>query len=635
MSRLYLVLIALCITIISAESTAGDLFHFTQVELTSQDGNGYSAPPYSLNESEIRGEWQSIALPHVVLPQRIDSVTQSDTVGMPTRLSWYRLQVPKISHPSSPSYLYIPRWKADGQLAVYGDGRLLYQSHASMVWNSWNIPLWIPLNGTADTPLPSVIVLRMESPRFFGSGLSSIWVGDEASIGWRYHVRNVLQVQIPLMGSAAFLAVGVFSLFVWSRQKSEVLYLLFFLISVAAFFRCMQYYLGTEYLPISDAWFGWLSVNSLLWIVASVYFFVNQLHQRPIAWLNRVVLAVTLAVSFISVPVYSSAPDMYVLSPFIYVMVILLGGVLAFIGLKKSIVAKSNEASLFAAWALIFMVFGIYDLFMQNNYVSIEGAYLGPYSIVLIFLIFSYILFLRYVGAAKEVVHLNSTLELRLQAREAELAESHRQLRMIEHEQTLSEERRRLVQDMHDGMGSSLVSALRVIEGGQLDTHDVSLVLKDCLDDLKLTIDSMEPLETDLLLLLATLRFRLGNRLENSGVAMRWEVTPVPLLDWLDPRNALHILRILQEAFSNIIKHTNANEIRVTTFVDGGDAVVTISDNGFGYSVEKALKSGGKGLSNQLRRAQAIGAEVSWVSNEKGSTTILRLPIKQSISSTS
>jgi signal transduction histidine kinase len=129
----------------------------------------------------------------------------------------------------------------------------------------------------------------------------------------------------------------------------------------------------------------------------------------------------------------------------------------------------------------------------------------------------------------------------------------------------LSQERQRLMQDMHDGLGSSLVSALRVVEDGRLQDMQVAEVLKSCIDDLKLAIDSMEPVEADLLLLLATLRFRLGSRLESTGIILRWEISDVPALDWLDPRNALHILRILQEAFANILKHAQASEIRVTT----------------------------------------------------------------------
>ena len=49
-------------------------------------------------------------------------------------------------------------------------------------------------------------------------------------------------------------------------------------------------------------------------------------------------------------------------------------------------------------------------------------------------------------------------------------------------------------------------------------------VLKGCIDDLKLVIDSLEPVDDNLLLLLAKLRFRLGPRLESTGIKLLWQV---------------------------------------------------------------------------------------------------------------
>ena len=124
---------------------------------------------------------------------------------------------------------------------------------------------------------------------------------------------------------------------------------------------------------------------------------------------------------------------------------------------------------------------------------------------------------------------------------------------------------------MHDGLGSSLLGALRMVERGRLDEAELTQILQGCIDDLKLTIDSMEPVETDLLLLLGTLRFRLQPRLESTGIKLHWDVHDVPPLVWLDQRHALHILRVLQEAFTNIIKHADATEATVSTSVVGGD----------------------------------------------------------------
>ena len=151
-------------------------------------------------------------------------------------------------------------------------------------------------------------------------------------------------------------------------------------------------------------------------------------------------------------------------------------------------------------------------------------------------------------------------------------------------------------------------------------------MLQGCIDDLKLAIDSMESVQADLLLLLATWRFRLEPRLDDTGITLLWEVADVPALDWLDPKSALHILRILQEALTNVIKHANATEIRVATVAQGEHVRVTIADNGQGFSVNSTQRSG-KGLSNQMRRAEAIGAEVHWESSAMGTCFSLRLPV--------
>lgn len=236
---------------------------------------------------------------------------------------------------------------------------------------------------------------------------------------------------------------------------------------------------------------------------------------------------------------------------------------------------------------------------------------------------------LYYIAMAGQAINSSRAARAAIDVR-FELADSHARLREIERRQTLAEERQRLVQDMHDGLGSSLLGALRVVEHGRLAEIDIAQVLKSCIDDLKLAIDSLEPVDADLLLLLATLRFRLGTRLESSGIALSWQVRPVPTLEWLDPRTSLHILRILQEAIANIIKHAGATEVRVETRADADNVYVLVSDNGRGFDLEHMLeRESGKGLTSQMRRARAIAADISWSQPGKGTCVTLRLPIRQ------
>lgn len=500
-------------------------------------------------------------------------------------------------------------------------------SHSGVYWNGWNIPLNIPLNATANTPGPSVILLRIQRPSDSGGGISSLWVQESSSLNWRYQIRYLLQVQLPYTSSVVFLAVGLFSFFIWFRLRHEHSYLLFFFMSITSFIRTLHYYVGDSELPIPEAWFSWLTINALFWMVWVTHFFLNSLHHRPNRGLSAFVTGVIVCVALLTLPQLSGLLNAYALSPLIYIALILTGALVAGYGAYYSWLARSNDGLLLSGWAIAGMLLGCHDWLLQNNYLSIESIYLGPYSNIGAFLIVMHIIFRRFLKANENVKQTNASLASRLQAREDELKESHQRLRDIEHRQTLSNERQRLMQDMHDGMGSSLIVALLEAEKGHLDAASLTDVLKSCIEDLKLTIDSMEPVEADLLLLMATLRFRLTPRLENAGIRLRWDIKNIPALDWLDPRNALHILRILQETFSNIIKHANATEVHITTSFDATHINVIIVDNGRGFTDEQSEPHNGKGLNNQLRRAASIGAEMLWHSTAAGLSVTLVLPI--------
>ena len=382
-----------------------------------------------------------------------------------------------------------------------------------------------------------------------------------------------------------------------------------------------------------DAWFDWLTVVSLLWLVVLVNYFLERLHQQPLRWVTPALVGMTFLCSVVTVPGATSLiPDLNRITPALYLALLPLALLVFADALRHALRSREREVGLMAAWVLFTVASAVYDLALQNNRVSPEGLYTNPYAIIGLFVMFSYIMFRRYTGAIGEVESANANLAQRLQARETELETSYQRLRAVEQQQTLSQERQRLMHDMHDGLGSSLTSAIRSVEHGAMSDAEVTQVLKDCMDDLKLAIDSMEPVEADLLLLLATLRFRLEPRLEGTGVSLRWNVQELPALDWLDPSAALHILRIVQESVANILRHTRATEITVSTATEGAGVQVTIDDNGQGFDVGKVLgEANGRGLANQQRRAQAIEGTVGWRSGPAGTRFTLWLPLRRAV----
>ncbi|MGH6612709.1 sensor histidine kinase [Sphingomonas sp.] len=600
--------------------------HLTEANILVQNSDGYARPPRTVDPGAIAGNWNRVHLPYAphpkILPKQV-----IDASVTPTQTTWYHFRLPAGVRPPTEAYLYIPRWKSDGEIAIYVDGVLHYQSHANLQWNGSNLPLWIAFDDTAEQKPPHDILVRLRHVRGIGGALSSLWVGSYAEVGPAYMVRNFFQAEFPYIGSWIFLASGIFALFVWFGRRQDRLYLLFFAVTVTTFIRTMHNYVGLDRLPISDAWFGWLTVNSIMWIIVNVHLFLIgvHLHRQPL--LTWTIAAVTAFFAIATLPLLGRSPDATLVAPLMYPVMFLVGNVVSLHGLYWSWRVRSLEGCALAAWCLLAALLGGYDWLLQNNFVNIENVFLSVYAQIATIIAFCHIILSRYSTAVGEVERANIVLAERLAEREAELLASHQKRREIERRELIHHERQRLMQDMHDGLGSSLVSALRVVEHGKIDDTAIAELLKSCIDDLKLTIDSMEPVETDLLLLLGTLRFRLQPRLEATNIRLRWEVTEAPPLTWLDQRHSLHILRILQEAFTNVVKHAGASEIKVATRVAGGEVMIDIADNGRGF--DPAVTSQGRGLHNQAHRAAAIGGRVDVRSGTKGTRFTLYLPIRQ------
>lgn len=198
----------------------------------------------------------------------------------------------------------------------------------------------------------------------------------------------------------------------------------------------------------------------------------------------------------------------------------------------------------------------------------------------------------------------------------------------IEKERSVLLERQRLMRDMHDGMGSALLTSLAVVEQGHLDANGLADILRECVGELRMVIDSLEPMDHDLATVLATLRYRLGSRLEASGVALDWQVQDLPALDWMGPTETLQVMRIVQEVLANVIKHAQAKRVVVSARESGDAVLVCFSDDGVGF--DTAAASSGRGLRSLSHRSRALGGQLELVSRPGiGASVHLKLPLRR------
>ena len=90
---------------------------------------------------------------------------------------------------------------------------------------------------------------------------------------------------------------------------------------------------------------------------------------------------------------------------------------------------------------------------------------------------------------------------------------------------------------------------------------------------------------------------------------------------------ALVLFRIVQEALTNVARHAGATLVRIGLSADPGAAVLTVSDDGRGITVEEQARPSSLGLAGMRERALVLGGEVHLNGAPGAGTTVTaRLP---------
>lgn len=234
----------------------------------------------------------------------------------------------------------------------------------------------------------------------------------------------------------------------------------------------------------------------------------------------------------------------------------------------------------------------------------------------------------RFVRVLRDAEAARADLETRVREREQLLKRNYERLRESERLQAIGAERQRIMQDMHDGLGSQLLSSLMLVERGAVSSEQVAQILRESIDDMRLAIDALAAEDAGLLSALGNLRFRMEPRLRAVGIELLWDARGLPEEIDLNPDAVLPILRIVQEAMTNALKHSRGRALQISISIEhGGDSqwlLIKVTDNGRGITEERV---GGRGLLNMRNRANRIGAQLK-LDSIAGAGTMVQLRYK-------
>ena len=550
--------------------------------------------------------WQTIALPDSWHKMPRDR----------SRLGWYRLRFDLARAPALPQAIYIPR--VTNNVAVHVNGVLLGVSGnleaREMSWNLAQMFLVPPLMLHAGK---NEILIRLHPDGMRRAGLSRIHLGPEAQVREYYDRRIFLQSTAPKFISVLLGLTALLSAALWASRRQETVFGFFALLCLATKAR-----LWHNFSRDIDSW-GWvLAAPSLLWMTAIQTYFVLRFCGQTSPRFERAIAIFAVAGTVL---LFATSSGTVVATVFLANSLIALA-MLVVLGHALTRVPKLENLTLLAAIVINFLL-AIHDLVNYEERFEFDTLYLLPLGGPLLLFAVAILLIRRFVGVLQQHETLNAELASRVRERERELALSYERLRFLDQQRTTSDERQRLMRDMHDGIGSHLMSTLALARVSSLSQHQLEETLTDCIDELKLTIDSLEPVESDLLVVLGNLRYRLEPRLKAAGISLEWAVSDLPPLAYLDPENVRSVLRIVQEAFTNTLKHARAKRITLSTGVDYANArvYVRVTDDGVGLDVSK---SSGRGLDNMKIRAAKLHGEVEFVPMKGGGACVnLYLPL--------
>jgi signal transduction histidine kinase len=538
-------------------------------------------------------------------------------------MRWYRLQVPPGGDEALA--LYLPRLVTLSAAVLmrtdHGWQALLDNQHAER--EQWVQPIWLPLPGAGSKGLELVVALPVPTGSYHA--VSRIWVGPRDTLEKRWLWRVRAQTGLPQAVSLTLAVLGLFALTLWVRRPGEAIYGLFALGAAAWMVRNLHYYVSLPVSQLGQDWFWWATHASMGWVMLTALLFALRFATRRLLWLERALIACVLVVSVLSMPLWLRRLDMVVLQYGVTAAVAAIGTAwVAWLAWRE----RRPELRLMAAALVVGVLIGAHDLAVLAGWAWPEHFFLMPFATLAVMLSFLHAVQRRYVGAVEQVQAENSQLQEDLDEQVSVLQAQNAQLREAERQQALLLERQRIMADMHDGLGSSLLSALVAMEQGSMSHEQCVQVLRECVDDLRLVIDSLEPVGHDLVSLLATMRYRLGKRLQMGGLKLEWDVQDLPPLAWLEPPDALHVLRLMQEALNNVLKHASASRVRMVTRHHGSYVEIRVEDDGAGFDLQTIQH--GRGLKSQIKRAQRLGGKLRIDSSPgMGTRLSLRLPVER------
>jgi two-component system, NarL family, sensor histidine kinase NreB len=196
-------------------------------------------------------------------------------------------------------------------------------------------------------------------------------------------------------------------------------------------------------------------------------------------------------------------------------------------------------------------------------------------------------------------------------------------------------ERRRIGQDLHDGLGQHLTGIELMVQAlakklkplspeTTIQADRIAEYVRDAIRQTKSLARGLSPVNLEANGLMSAIQELCVTARDLFRVNVSFNARAPVLLT--DNAAATHLFRIAQEAISNALRHGAARNVQVELDRKAGEIVLTITDDGSGFI--PGSSSGGMGLKIMAYRARMIGGKISVLSSEgRGAKVVCTAPV--------
>ncbi|MGH6741617.1 MAG: sensor histidine kinase, partial [Bradyrhizobium sp.] len=418
--------------------------------------------------------------------------------------------------------------------------------------------------------------------------LDKVYVGPDTSLRRHYERRTLLFVTLPIVFSAWQAILAVILTVMWAMRRADAAY---GALAAAMALGAIQAFLPSAidqpaFPGLNDALLTAAPIESAFVLTFGILFFTRKWPRLlgPLIFLPGMVMVAT---GLFGNPVLIRQLFLYLGVPTVLSHLLLLALIVGWSEMRR----QDVPSLLLGCGVTVVLTSIVHDILEVAGPVPDDRLFFTGLSYSVVLVAIGVGLTFRFAQALNRVDGFAAHLAIQLRASEEKLKASFAREQERERAVALARERARLMRDLHDGLGGQLVSIVALSERNT-ESAGIGDAARAALKDLRLVIDSMDDIGGDLMLALGSWRDRAAAQLRPHDIALDWRaVSPgLPVYPELRPWHVIQIIRILDEAVTNAVKHAGARHVAVGIETrndsEGEHGCITVTDDGKGFSLE-------------------------------------------------